>query len=229
MNIHIESKGKKRRSLLRWIGVNALLTTLMLAFLVVCGEAQSEHRYTLSVGGGYSPLVGDISKRLDNGWHVTAGAGLNITRYLAATLDYNYNGFGVSNSVLREAKVPDGNSHMWSLTANPKLRLNRFSKVNPYIVGGVGYYRRTLEFTRPTAVPVTIFDPFFGAFFDTLIPADKVLGRITRGGPGGSLGGGFDFKFPKTSVKLFTEARYHYASTGSIPTRMVPVTLGFRW
>ena len=227
----IQSLDKERRltSALRWLGINVLFVSLMLMSMVVFGQAQTEHRYTLSVGGGFSPLVGDISKRLDNGWHVTAGGGLNITRYFSATLDYNYNGFGVSNSVLQEAKVPAGNSHLWSLTVDPKFRLNRFRKIDPYIVGGVGYYRRTVEFTRPTTVPVLIFDPFFGAFFNTLIPADKVLGRITRGGPGGSVGGGFDFKFPKTSFKLFTEARYDYASTGNIPTRMVPVTVGFRW
>jgi hypothetical protein len=28
---------------------------------------------------------------------------------------------------------------------------------------------------------------------------------------------------------LFTEARYQYADTGQIPTRMVPVTFGIRW
>ena len=70
--------------------------------------------------------------------------------------------------------------------------------------------------------------PFFGAFFNTLVPADVVLGDITRDGIGGSLGAGFDVGLGKSGVKIFTEARYHYANTGSIPTRMVPVTFGIR-
>src|SRR5215469_5821357 len=202
------------RKEIRWLGAKILASIIMLALMVVCSEAQTEHPYTLNVGGGFSPLVGDSSKRLDNGWHITAGGGLNITRSLSATLDYDYNGFGVSRGLLNEVHVPDGNAHMWSLTANPKLRLSHFKRVDPYIVGGVGYYRRTVEFTRPTEVPVLIFDPFLGAFFNTLVPADTVIGKITRGGPGGSLGAGFDFRLPNTSVKLFTEARYHYADTG---------------
>jgi opacity protein-like surface antigen len=208
-------------------------TALVAGAILVCtaayGRAQEEHPFTLSAGGGFSPVVGDISSRLNNGWHFTVGGGYNFNRYFSATLDYNYNGYGVSQRVLREAQVPGGDSHLWSLTANPKLRLGVSSKLNPYIVGGVGYYRRTVEFTRPTIVPVTIFDPFFGAFFNTAVPADEVLGKITQGGIGGSLGGGFDIRLAETGLKLFTEARYHYADTGRIPTRMVPVTFGIRW
>src|SRR5574337_641001 len=101
-----------------------------------------------------------------------------------------YNGFGVSRTVLNEANVPDGNAHMWSLTANPKIRVNPDWKIDPYAVGGIGYYRRVVEFTQPTLIPTLIFDPFFGAFFNTLIPANQVIGRITRDGFGGSIGGG---------------------------------------
>jgi hypothetical protein len=122
---------------------------------------------------------------------------------LLATLDYTYNGYGVSRKVLNEAQVPDGNSHMWSITVNPKLRLNRRGNFDPYVVGGVGYYRRTVEFTRPSLVPVFIFDPFFGGFFNTFVQADQVLGRITQDGVGGSLGGGFDVKLGESGLKFW--------------------------
>jgi hypothetical protein len=32
-----------------------------------------------------------------------------------------------------------------------------------------------------------------------------------------------------STAKLFLEARYHYAATGNIPTRMIPATLGLQW
>jgi hypothetical protein len=102
-------------------------------------------------------------------------------------------------------------------------------RLSPYVVGGVGYYRRTVEFTQPSVTPATIFDPFFGLFIPTLVPANIVLGRITRSGVGGSLGAGFNINLGTSGVKFFTEARYHYADTGSIPTRMVPVIFGIRW
>jgi hypothetical protein len=97
------------------------------------------------------------------------------------------------------------------------------------LVGGVGYYRRTIQFTQPTVAAVDIFDPFFGFFFfPTLVPADIVIGSITRDGVGGNVGAGFEFPFV-SGIRFFTEARYQYVSTGNIPTRMVPLTLGVRW
>jgi opacity protein-like surface antigen len=192
-------------------------------------NAQDDHKFTFDVGAGVSPLVGDISSRLDNGWHVVVGGGYNFTSHFSATVEYMYNGYGVSRRTLIEAQVPDGNAHMWSITVNPKLRLMPISKFDPYVVGGVGYYRRTIEFTRPAIVPVFFFDPFFGTFFNTLVSANQVLGDITRDGIGGSAGAGFDIKIGDSGLKFFSEARYHYADTGRIPTRMVPVTFGIRW
>jgi hypothetical protein len=85
------------------------------------------------------------------------------------------------------------------------------------------------KLTRPALVPVLIFDPFFGGFFNTLVSANEVLGRIIADGVGGSLGDGFDIKLGDSGLKFFSEARYHYANTGRIVTRMVPVTFGVRW
>lgn len=206
-----------------------------LLLIAVFGSAtlvfgQTERGWTADVGGGVTPLVGDISHRLDNGWNFRAGGGYNFTDHLSTTLQFSYNGLGVGNRVLNEARVPDGNAHVWSLTAVPRLSLSPHHGISPYLVGAVGYYRRTVEFTRPTVEPVVIFDPFFG-FLQGAIPADRVLGRITRNGIGG--GGGLGFDIPlghgTRKTKLFTEARFEYAATGAMPTRMVPVTFGIRW
>jgi opacity protein-like surface antigen len=192
-------------------------------------QDQIKSRFTFQGGAGFSPLVGDISSRLDNGWHVTFGGGYRFTSWFSTTIDYLYNGFGVSSKVLNEAQVPDGNAHLWSVTANPMLRWKSGRGAHPYVVGGVGYYRRVVEFTQPSLVPVLYIDPFFGFAFNTLIPANEVLGSIRKGGIGGSLGAGLDFDLGSTGAKVYAEARYHYADTGNIPTRMVPVTIGLRW
>jgi opacity protein-like surface antigen len=207
-----------------WIDLALVSLTLWLVAAPVCAQDQG---LIISGSAGYSPLVGDISSRLNNGWHVTIDGGYNFSSHFSTTLEYMYNGYGVSRRVLNEAQVPDGNAHLWAITVNPKLKLGtRDGSFTPYVVGGVGYYRRTIEFTTPVAVPVFIFDPFFGVFYNTLVSANQVLGDITRGGIGGSAGAGFEVKLGDSGVKLFTEARYHYADTGRIPTRMIPVTFG---
>ena len=210
-----------RHKVLSTVFVCLLLGTLSLA--------QDDHRFTFHAGGGFTPMVGDISSRLNNGWNFDAGAGVNFTRMFSLTGDFMYNGLGVSQRVLNEAAVPGGNAHVWAITANPKLRFWSGHRVKPFIVGGVGYYRRTIQFTQPTTTPATFFDPFFGFFYNTVIPADQVLGTISRSGPGGSLGAGFEVNLGDSGVKFFTDARYHYAATGNIPVRMVPLTFGLRW
>lgn len=208
---------------LKYFPVAVLLLTL-----AISGRAQENH-FTLNAGAGFSPLLGQISNRLDNGWNVTVGGGYRFTRHIEANLQFTYNGFGVKPLVLQEAGVPAANSHLWSLTVDPKLRLHPSGSVDPYFTGGVGYYRRTIQFTQPTLAPIDIFDPFFGFFFfPTLVPANIVLGNITRGGVGGNFGLGFDFPFVG-GTRFFAEAKYQYADTGSIPTRMIPLTLGVRW
>jgi len=209
-----------------WIDILAL--ALMCLFALGQSLAQQEQGFTVSSSVGVSPLVGDISTRLNNGWHITVDGGYDFTSHFSTTLEYMHNGYGVSRRVLNEAQVPDGNAHLWAVTLNPKLRLNRKSGFDPYVVGGVGYYRRTIEFTRPVAIPVFIFDPFFGVFYNTLVQANQVLGDVTRSGVGGSAGGGFEVGLGNSGVRFFTEARYHYVDTGRIVTRMVPVTFGIR-
>jgi opacity protein-like surface antigen len=220
------AKGKRFQNRSLFVGT---LLTMILQLFAEPGFAQDTHRFTFNAGAGASPLVGDISTRLDNGWNATVGGGYNFTRHLGATLQYTYNGFGVNGRVLAEAQVPEGNSHLWSLTVDPRLRLAARARVNPYLVGGVGFYRRTVEFTQPALAPVFFFDPFFGVFFNTLVPAHRVLGDIRRSGVGGNLGAGLEVKLGDSGVKGFAEARYEYASTGRIPTRMVPMRFGFRW
>jgi opacity protein-like surface antigen len=214
---------------LRRFSIDIIAAVLALISLNVNSQAQDDHRFTVQAGAGASPLVGAISTRLDNGWHVTFGGGYNFTRHFSATVDYTYNGYGVSKRVLDEAQVPDGNSHLWSLTVNPRLQFGHNEKFSPYIIGGVGYYRRTVQFTRPTLIQVFIFDPFFGGIFNTLVQADQVIGEITQDGVGGSAGAGFDVRLGSNGAKLFTEARYHYADIGRVPTRMIPLTIGVRW
>jgi len=214
------------------IGKLRFVVTAVLALgLTGLGHAQEarEHWYTFNVGAGFTPLVGQVSDRLNNGWNARAGAGFRMTSHFEVNAEYMYNGMGVKPIVLTEAGVPSANSHVWSISADPKIRFGGARRFDPYIVGGVGYYRRVVNFTAPTTVPVTLFDPFFGVFFPGLLPADVIIGTISRSGIGGSGGAGFHIRLGDSTAKFFAEARYHYAATGTMPTRMIPVTFGLEW
>jgi hypothetical protein len=203
----------------------SLFAALMLC--VVAEGQNNDHRWTGDVGAGFTPLLGSLNQRLDNGWHVTFGAGYRVSHRFTIGGQVMYNGLGVSKGLLNEVGVPDGNAHLWAFTAEPRLTFAPHHHVTPYLVGAVGYYRRVVNFTQPTIATVTIFDPFFGVF-PVFVRADEVLGTVVRDGIGGNGGAGLEAGIPY-GARLFVEARFHYASTGAIPTRMLPFTIGVRF
>jgi opacity protein-like surface antigen len=153
----------------------------------------------------------------------------NVNSVFSIGPQFTYNGLGVTRSALREAGTPGGDSNVWSITAEPRLQLPFAYKLRPYVVGGVGYYRRTLNFTQPALINVTFFDPFFGYVFPGVVGTNRVLKTDSQSGIGGNAGAGFAIKLGREGTEFFTEARYVYAATGNVPTRMVPVTFGLRF
>ncbi len=219
------------------VSINSLslrVLTLAVALLTISALAMAqdapEHRFTANFGGGYTMTTGKISQRLDNGWNVSGGAGINLSNWFSIGPQFTYSVLGASNTLLNLVQAPGGTAHVWSITLDPRLQFGTSSRFAPYIVGGIGYYRRTVNFTQPGLVPVTFLDPFFG-FFNSLVPTDLVIGSNSRGGIGGNLGGGLSFGIGNRAggARIFAEARYHYANTGSLPTRMIPITFGIRF
>jgi hypothetical protein len=211
------------------LGRFCLIAILSVLCLAGYSQAQEQSRFTADVGAGFTPLGGQLGNRLETGWNMGVSGGINFNSVFSTSLRYSFNELGVSSGLLQRVGTPDGNAHIWSISLDPKLQLKSFGRIRPYAVGGVGYYRRTVDFTRPVLVRDLFFDAFFGIVFPALVTEDLSVKRVIKGGIGGNLGGGFDIKLGESGVKLFSEARYEYADTGNVPTRMIPVRFGLRW
>jgi len=205
-----------------------LASTILLLGLSLAAYGQDEHRLSLNIGAGYTPTVGKISNDLQNGFNIQGGAGYAFSTHFEIDGEVGFNRFGLTNGLLASSGAPGGNAHLWSFTADPKIRIGRERRVDAYLIGNVGYYRRTITFTQPTAVPVLVGGPFFG-FFPVLAPANQVLADYTQAGIGGGGGAGFDVKLGGGGVRFFSEAQYTLANTGNTPTRIIPITFGIRW
>jgi hypothetical protein len=203
----------------------AAWSALMLS--VTCAEAGPG--WTFDFGGGVSPTVGEIRHRLDTGWHVDLRGGYDFDRGFGVFGDFTYNELGVTDDVLRTLDVPNGDAHMLSLTAGPKWQFALGEHAHVYVLGGVGWYRRTVEFTQPTLGVITVIDPWWGYIGPVFVPADQVLGTVTKDAFGGNAGGGVAFSLADSGAAVFAEVRYHYANTKTRSTSMVPVTVGIRW
>jgi hypothetical protein len=185
--------------------------------------------WTVGLGAGTSPTVGDISSRLTRGWNVDLRASRELNDRVGLFADFTLHQLGVANQVLQTLQVPDGNARMASLTLGPTWRFPVANMVDGYVLGGVGWYRRTVEFTQPTLGLVDIIDPWWGYVGSAVVPANQILGSVTSDAFGGNFGGGVSVKLGDSGAAAFAELRYHYANTKPMSTSVVPVSFGIRW
>jgi hypothetical protein len=201
----------------------------LVVIVSVATAKADDNRWTFDFGAGASPTTGDISSRLTTGWHVDFRGGYELENGFGLLGDFMYNGLGVADQVLQTLQVPDGNARMLSLTAGPIWRFPTAGKAHVYVLGGVGWYRRTVEFTQPTVGVIDVFDPWWGYVGPVVVQTNQVLGSVTKNAFGGNAGGGVSFPIADTGAEVFAEVRYHFANTKPTSTAIVPVSIGIHW
>jgi hypothetical protein len=197
--------------------------------LLSATQAYAQGNWIVDIGAGTSPTVGDVDTRLTTGWNVDLRGGYERRDGLGVFSEFMYNGFGIDSRVLQSLQVPDGNARMWSLTAGPMWRFPIAGALRGHVLGGVGWYRRTVEFTQPTIGVISVVDPWWGYIGPVVVPANQVLGSVTDNAFGGHIGGGLSFLLGDTGASAFVDVRYHRANTNPTSTAIVPVNVGIRW
>ena len=197
---------------------------------LVWGQAEEPfHHFTLSGGAGLTTITGTIAGKLDHGGNVQLNGGYFFNRYVGITGNFMFSDLGITRSALDSLNVPDGFARVYSVTADPTVRLPLGHGFSVYGLVGGGYMRRTVEFTQPTWARTFIFDPWWGYFGPALVPVDVVLGTTVNNSGAFDVGGGLNMPLPRTNAKLFVEARYFKGFTSNTDTTVVPITLGVRW
>ena len=190
----------------------------------------AQPRFTWFVGGGPTVTINPIGSRLDNGWNVSAGAGVT-GRTVGLNLDFMFSNNDINQNVLNQVGAPNGSTRTWGVTLDPVVHFRPHSEspVDFYLTGGGGIYHRTVEYTQPAVVTITAFDPWFGAFFPANVATNQVIGSYGVYKPGVDGGAGMTFKLGSSNVKVFAEARFHHIFTSRVDTNLIPVTIGLRW
>jgi hypothetical protein len=204
--------------------------TLYLVSLCAAGLpafAQFSH-FTGFVGGGFTTPINPIGSRLDNGFNITAGAGVNANNHFGVMLDFIYNQNGINQTFLNQVQAPDGLVRVWGFTLDPVVHVTQEGPVDFYVTGGGGIYHRTVEYTQPVVAQGTFFDPWFG-FYPAAFGTNQIIGSYGQYKGGIDGGVGMSFKLGSSNIKAFAEARYHHIFTRNVPTDIIPVTFGLRW
>ena len=198
---------------------------------------------TYEVGGGFNAPTNDSSPYISWGYNFTVGAGYRWNQNLSMNLEYQFIHSKLPGAIIDEAGATGGYDTIWSFTLDPMYEFNPKSAVTFYAVGGGGFYRKVTNFTDPTQ---GYYCDYFGYCYG--VTQNTVVGHFSSNQGGWNIGGGLEHRFAGWNgdgkMKIFAEARYldvlSPAVVGITPnglgvttvgadTKIIPVTIGFRW
>jgi hypothetical protein len=189
---------------------------LLVAVLPVSAQwrhfGRSYTQPTGDFGVGLSTPVNPLATRLDAGWNLAGGAGIQNGPF-GIMADVLVTGFGINHAALVRQGAQHGTQKYWALTLDPIVHINERGPTDFYLTGGAGLYGQITKYRVP-AGPASQYD---------LIRVESLYK------PGVNGGAGFAFNLPHSRVKLFLEARYHHVFTPGPGASFIPVTVGVRF
>ena len=187
-------------------------------------SAQETSHFAFEIGAGYTAPVGRTGMYTDLGYNTSAGFGYNFNSYLGALIDLNTNSLGVNSTTLNNIGVPGGNINVFSATVDPVVHLAPHSRIDVYLTGGGGEYRRQQIFVPPLSGGA-----FGGGSYFGFVPGNQIVYSSSVNKPGFDAGIGLAFG-SKWRGKFFMEAKYNkILLSGPYHMDYVPVTFGYRW
>lgn len=217
--------------------------------------AQDEKPIQLTIGGGYTSVLGPIKDHVANGGNFTIGVLFNTQSAIKYQAEYGWNGFQKKQLTIDTFPTPIGGAgtptdffadgNMQYFDGNVMFQPKTSGKASAYGVVGGGYYHRPVNITTPGVGYTTICDPYWYVCYPTLVSVDTVVGERSANDFGMDFGGGVDFKVGSSGASIYVEARYHYiwgptVSQASVPAgqspttlkangQFLPITVGFRF
>src|SRR5215831_1695454 len=165
--------------------------------------AQDVKPVQLTIGGGYTSVLGPIHDHVANGGNFTIGVLFNTKSPVSIQAEYGWNGMMkkqidlnvASNPIAPAVPTPfyaDGN--MQYFDGNIVFQPKTSGKATGYAVVGGGYYHRPVNITTPGVGYTTICDPWWYVCYPTLVPVDQIVGERSSNDFGMDFGGGVNFK-----------------------------------
>ena len=217
-------------------------------------NADGSTKIAFMAGAGLDMPVGNTAKFYTPSYTAAAGAGYNFNRMFGVLGEFHYDHMGLTGGAidteynnLLTYLTPygftsddlagfDANAHVLSITVDPVINfVSRTSRMGAYVTGGVGYYRKTTNFTLPTAQTGCSY--YYCSTYYTTYNFDSA----TANSFGTNVGFGLTYKLSEfSSERLFVDARYNWLPISSnnnqdfFPynrrnTEFIPITFGIRF
>jgi Outer membrane protein beta-barrel domain len=209
----------------------------MISFIILAGSisarAQDEKKWSIQGGAGFGVPVASTSDYVSTNANIVVGAGYDFTKIIGVTGEFMWQGLSVKDSNISQISALSAKSNLYSVTGNLRLTVPTKGKFGAYAIGGTGWYRRSDSLDRAVIVPGTVcvpaWDWWVPVCFNGLVPAEQVLASRSSNVLGANGGAGLTFKVAENGMKVYAEARFQYAPTEQVFTRLVTTTFGVRW
>jgi hypothetical protein len=200
---------------------NILLQAALVLGLASCALAQDRlefHSCTADLGGGLSWAEGNDSKGLNSpGWVLQAAGGFATGKRLAFIVDFLFQQDSIRAGALKEqmGSPAGGKARFESTLLEPTWIVGANRRANVYVLGGFGWFHRSVKFTNPG---------------DTLTnPGNLVEGKSSANSGAFDGGVGVNIRLGKSNVRAFVEGRVIHGLTRNIDSTITPLTGGIRW
>jgi len=207
----------------------------LLRLLFICGllvQPAIAQRYNFNIGGGPGFPLSQTSDFANTSYNFVAGAGPNLSPHVKLVGEFMFHGLPVQQSVVKELGIPSAKGRLYSYTGNIMVGMGN-SKKSLYLIGGGGWYRRSLEAQKTVyqagevCAPVVVWWNI--QCVNGIFPTTVTIGSRSSDAGGFNVGGGLTYAIGGSRANLYTEVRYHRALTEKIDTTVLPLTFGVRW
>ena len=189
--------------------------------------------YNFNFGAGPGFPLGQTNKFANTSYNLVVGGGPNLGDYVKLNSEFMFQGLPVNQDLIKETGLSQVKGRLYALTGNVIIGTSKGNK-SVYVIGGGGWYRRTLEAKKTILQAGSSCSPEWLWWniecVNGIFPTDITVGSRTVSAGGFNVGAGVAFRMGESGAPSFyAEIRYHHAFTQNVETVVLPLTFGIRW
>jgi opacity protein-like surface antigen len=211
--------------------------------------AQDERPVQLTIGGGYTGVLGPASDHgVGSGGNFTIGALFKVSPVMSLQGEYGWNGMKQKQLSIDVSPTPVANpvptdffadANMQYGDANLLFHPPSGGKAQPYGLVGLGVYYRPVTISTPSIGYANDCEPYRYVCYPAVVPVEQIVGSRSSTDFGMNFGGGVNVKMTD-HTSFYAEIRYHYiwgpevsnpvsGTTTKANGQFLPITFGFRF
>jgi hypothetical protein len=192
----------------------------------------SAQGFNFNVGAGPGFPLSRTSDFAHTSYNFVVGGGPNLVPHVKLDAEFMFHGLPVHDNIIHQLGFSDVKGRLYSLTGNLIVGSSIGAGKNAYLIGGGGWYRRTIEAKQTVLSVGEICEPWWwwdAQCVNGITTSEVTVGSRTSSAGGFNFGGGLTFQLGESSANFYAEVRYHRAFTLNVETSVLPLTFGIRW